>query len=82
MLEAALKDFRSQPSKVSKVATSAKAFHSNNTIRTTAKKQDMNSENSSNKPTFIIHLGPSKTGTTASQCALIFASVNDQEAVF
>jgi hypothetical protein len=57
-----------------KVATSTKNFHSRNKIRTTAKKQD-----SSNKPTFIIHLGPSKTGTTALQCALIFAFLSDQD---
>ena len=73
-LEAALQDFMSQPSsKASEVTTSAKAFHSNNTIHTTAKMRDMGLKNSSNKPTFIIHLGPSKTGTTALQCALIFA---------
>ena len=79
-LEATLHDFKSQPtSKASKVATSAEAFHSNKTIHTTAKKQGMKSANSSNKPTFIIHLGPSKTGTTALQCALIFAFINDQD---
>jgi hypothetical protein len=78
-LEAALKDFKSQPSKASKVVRSPKVLPSNNTIHATAKKQDVESESSSNKPTFIIHLGPSKTGTTALQCALVFAFINDHD---